>query len=154
MKKFFEEFKEKVKKSISNIEIGYKEYDDYDYVQIFYYQEKESKNLSEVLGEALGEVFYDRGMYNVGLCEVVEEIKDEYFPFFYYQEEENNNIVDSFSVDFSTEAFNLKNKNVMWFIQKGNDIERKIHIKTSDNIMKKSITTEYDFNVDYNILAA
>ena len=60
MKNKMKQFKTIVKSKISNIKIGYKEFED-GYIQIYYYSKIDKKILFEVLGEALKVVFYNNG---------------------------------------------------------------------------------------------
>lgn len=145
MRKLFEKFREKVKKEIPNIELGYREFVDEDYVQIFYYQEVKSENLSKILGEALGEVFYSKDMFNVGLWKVIKERREEYFPFFCYQEDESESLTDNFDMSFS-DAFDIKKQNIIWFNQKKDKNNEKINqlkMEKSDMVANNNLIDEF-----------
>ena len=145
MRKLFKKFREKVKKEIPNIELGYREFVDEDYVQIFYYQEEKSENLSKILGEPLGEVFYSKDMFNVGLWKVIKERREEYFPFFCYQEDESENLTDHFDMSFS-DTFDIKKQNIIWFNQKKDKDNEKINqlkMKKSDMIANNNLIDEF-----------
>lgn len=79
MKNKIEQFKTIVKSEISNIDIGYKKFED-GYIQIYYYSEIDKKILFEVLGRALKSVFYNDGIFNIGLRKISKERIKEYFP--------------------------------------------------------------------------
>ncbi len=145
MRKLFEKFREKVKKEIPNIELGYREFVDEDYVQIFYYQEEKSENLSKILGEALGEVFYSKDMFNVGLWKVIKERREEYFPFFCYQEDESESLTDNFDMSFS-DTFDIKKQNIIWFNQKKDKNNEKINqlkMEKSDMVANNNLIDEF-----------
>ena len=78
MKNKIEQFKTIVKSEISDIDIGYKEFED-GYIQIYYYSKIDKKILFEVLGEALKVVFYNNGIFDVGLRRISKERVKEYF---------------------------------------------------------------------------
>lgn len=79
MKNKIEQFKTIVKSEISDIDIGYKKFED-GYIQIYYYSEIDKKILFEVLGKALKSVFYNDGIFNIGLRKISKERIKEYFP--------------------------------------------------------------------------
>ena len=90
MKNKIEQFKTTVKSEISDIDIGYKKFED-GYIQIYYYSEIDKKILFEVLGKALKSVFYNDGIFNIGLRKISKERIKEYFP-------EKNDILNFYTI--------------------------------------------------------
>ena len=102
MKKKIEQFKTIVKSEISDIDIGYKKFED-GYIQIYYYSEIDKKILFEVLGKALKSVFYNDGIFNIGLRKISKERIKEYFP-------EKNDILNFYTILEFEEILNTFSK--------------------------------------------
>ena len=102
MKNKIEQFKTIVKSEISDIDIGYKKFED-GYIQIYYYSEIDKKILFEVLGKALKSVFYNDGIFNIGLRKISKERIKEYFP-------EKNDILNFYTILEFEEILNTFSK--------------------------------------------
>ena len=102
MKNKIEQFKTIVKSEISDIDIGYKKFED-GYIQIYYYSEIDKKILFEVLGKALKSVFYNNGIFNIGLRKISKERIKEYFP-------EKNDILNFYTILEFEEILNTFSK--------------------------------------------
>ena len=102
MKNKIEQFKTIVKSEISDIDIGYKKFED-GYIQIYYYSEIDKKILFEVLGKALKSVFYNDGIFNIGLRKISKERINEYFP-------EKNDILNFYTILEFEEILNTFSK--------------------------------------------
>ena len=132
MKNKIEQFKTIVKSEILDIDIGYKKFED-GYIQIYYYSEIDKKILFEVLGKALKSVFYNDGIFNIGLRKISKERIKEYFP-------EKNEILNFYTALEFEEILNTLSKtlkknialnytNTYFVINKYNDVKLNKHSK-------------------------
>lgn len=132
MKNKIEQFKTIVKSEISDIDIGYKKFED-GYIQIYYYSEIDKKILFEVLGRALKSVFYNDGIFNIGLRKISKERIKEYFPekneiLNFYTALEFEEILNTLSKTFKKNIA-LNYTNTYFVINKYNNVKLNKHSK-------------------------
>lgn len=132
MKNKIEQFKTIVKSEISDIDIGYKKFED-GYIQIYYYSEIDKKILFEVLGRALKSVFYNNGIFNIGLRKISKERIKEYFPekneiLNFYTALEFKEILNTLSKTFKKNIA-LNYTNTYFVINKYNNVKLNKHSK-------------------------
>ena len=132
MKNKIEQFKTIVKSEIPDIDIGYKKFED-GYIQIYYYSEIDKKILFEVLGKALKSVFYNNGIFNIGLRKISKERIKEYFPekneiLNFYTALEFEEILNTLSKTFKKNIA-LNYTNTYFVINKYNNVKLNKHSK-------------------------